>query len=229
MLPPGTAIPVVVTSDLNAKNAKPGQKIEGKLAQALKIPDGGQINKGAHVTGHVVSATQPGGKGARIVVQFDQLQDEHVNIPLEVGLRAMASSQAVFQAGVPVDVTSDAESSQEWVTQQVGGDYVFRGRGYMSSPAGRAGIWDGAGVWGKLPVIEGCAGIESKNPMQSLWIFSAAACGVYGFENTRLESDGSNLPPYNQIAFSSPKDINIRGGSGWLLVVNVPPQPKPAK
>jgi hypothetical protein len=228
MLPAGTALPVVVSSGLNAKNAKPGQKIEGKLAQAVKIPDGGHLNKGARVTGHVVSATRPGG-GSRVVVQFDQLQDEHVSLPLQVGLRAMASSQAVFQAGVPVDNTTDAESSEEWVTQQVGGDYVFRGRGYMSSAVAKDGIWDGAGVWGRLPVIEGCAGVENNNPMQSLWIFSAAACGVYGFEHTKLDSDGSNTPPYGQIAFSSPKDIDIRGGSGWLLVVNAPEQAKPAK
>lgn len=225
MLPPGTALPVVVSSDINAKNAKPGQKIEGKLAQAVKIPDGGHLNKGAHVTGHVVSAMRSDGKGSRLVVQFDQLQDEHVSLPLQVGLRAMASSQAVFQAGVPVDNNSDAESSQEWVTQQVGGDYVFRGRGYMASPVAKDGIWDGSGVWGKLPVIDGCAGIENNNPMQSLWVFSAAACGIYGFENTKLDGDGSNTPPYGQIAFTSPKDIDIRGGSGWLLVVNAPPKP----
>ena len=229
MLPPGTAIPVVLSSDLNAKRVKPGQKIEGKLAQAIRIPDGGHINKGAHITGHIVSTKSPSGGGSRIVVQFDQLQDEHVSVPLQVGLRAMASSQAVFQAGVPVDVTSDAEPSTEWVTQQVGGDHVFRGRGYMASDNARDGIWDGAGVWGNLPVIEGCAGGENKDPMQALWVFSAAACGIYGFENTRLESDGSNLPPYGQIAIISPKNIDIRGGSGWLLVVNVPEQPKPAK
>ncbi len=95
-LPPGTALPVMLSTSLNAKSVKPGQKIEGKLMQEVML-DAGKLKSGSHVTGHVVSVTQPGASGARIVLQFDQLQNEHQIIPLHVGLRALASSAECLQ------------------------------------------------------------------------------------------------------------------------------------
>lgn len=219
-IPPGTALPVMLSSTLNAKSAKPNQKIEGKLMQQVPLPNGGTLQSGSHVTGHVVSVSRPKGSNSQIVVQFDQLQDDHQSIPLHVSLRAMASSQNVFQAGLPIDSASTDESSDEWVTKQVGGDVVFRGRGYVSSDRGKVGVWSGRGVLGRLPESGNCPA-ASDNPQQALWIFSTTACGIYGFEHTKLEQSGAT-PPLDQIAFSSAKDIDIRGGSGWLLVTNAP-------
>lgn len=216
-LPPGTGLPVMLSTSLNAKNAKPGQKIEGKLTQEVML-GGGKLKSGSHVSGHVVSVTRPGASGARIVVQFDQLENEHQNIPLHVGLRALAAQENVFNAGLPVDASSSTESSQEWVTKQVGGEYVFRGRGYVSSDKGKVGTWSGSGVWGPLPATEDCSAGDNLNPQQALWIFSTTACGAYGFENTKLEQSGLT-PPLGQIVLSSPKDIDVRGGSGWFLMV----------
>lgn len=216
-LPTGTALPVELGSSLNAKNSKPGQKIEGKLMQEVMLADT-RLKSGSHVTGHIISVTRPGASGARIVLQFDQLQDEHQVIPLHVGVRALASSQNVFNAGLPVDASSSSESSQEWVTKQVGGEYVFRGRGYVSSDQGKVGKWSGSGVWGSLPAVGDCPAGDNTNPQQALWIFSTTACGAYGFEHTKLEQSGLT-PPLGQITLSSPKDIDLRGGTGWLLVV----------
>ena len=220
-IPPGTALPVTLGSSLNAKNAKPGQKIEGKLMQEVMIGEG-RLKAGSHVTGHVVSVSRPGPSGARIVLQFDQLQDEHQTISLHVGARAVASSQSVFAAGLPVDTNSDDEGSQSWVTKQVGGEYVFRGRGYVSSDQGKVGIWSGSGVWGRLPEVDDCPAGDKTNPQQALWIFSTTACGAYGFEHTKLEQTGLTAP-LGQIVLSSPKDIDLRGGSGWLLMVVAAP------
>lgn len=216
-LPVGTALPVSIGSSLNAKSAKPGQRIEGKLMQEVMLADT-KLKSGSRVTGHVVSVTRPGASGARIVLQFDQIQDEHKIMPLHVGARAVASSQSVFNAGLPVDTNSTDESSEEWVTKQVGGEYVFRGRGYVSSDQGKVGIWSGSGVWGKLSDAGDCPASDSTNPQQALWIFSTTACGAYGFEHAKLEQSGLT-PPLGQIVLSSTKDIDLRSGSGWLLVV----------
>jgi hypothetical protein len=221
-LPAGTALPVELGSSLNAKNAKPGQKIEGKLMQEVILGEGVKIKSGSHVTGHVVSAQRPGTSGARIMVQFDQLQNEHQVIPLHAGVRAVASSQSVFNASLPVDASSTTETSQEWVTKQVGGEYVFRGRGYVSSDQGKVGTWSGSGVWGKLAEAGDCPAGESANPQQALWIFSTTACGMYGFEHAKLEHSGLTAP-VGQIVLSSSQNIDLRGGSGWLLVVIAAP------
>jgi hypothetical protein len=223
-LPPGTALPVMLGSGLNAKGAKPGQKIQGKLMQEVTLGTV-TIKSGAKLFGHIVSASRPNGSGSSIVVQFDRLQDDDRSMALNVSLRAMASSQNVFQAGVPIDANSTYESSTTWVTKQVGGEVVFRGRGYVASDQGKVGTWSGTGVWGKLTAAGDCPG--DPTPQQALWIFSTTACGLYGFEDTKLDHAG-RTPPIGQIGFHSSRDIDIRGGSGWLLVVN-PPAAAPSK
>ena len=39
-IPAGTALPVMVSSTLNSKDSKPGEKIEGKLMQEVLLPRG---------------------------------------------------------------------------------------------------------------------------------------------------------------------------------------------
>jgi hypothetical protein len=61
---------------------------------------------------------------------------------------------------------------------------------------------------------------DSNDLEQSLWIFSTTACGAYGFEDLTLANAG-RTPPVGQIALESTKKaFSMRGGSGWLLVVN---------
>jgi hypothetical protein len=213
ILPVGTALPVAVNSTLNAKSAKPGEKLEGKLKQEVRLPSGIVIKKGSRVDGKVVSVQGP----LRITVQFTELQNEGRTIPLNVTLRALAATESVFAADLPVGNVPD--QANEWVTQQVGGDYVFRGRGYVSSNMGKVGLYNGDGVWGKLAAGGDCIANDDNGAMQALWIFSGSACGTYGFKDLSIAHDGS-APPMGQITLESNKDILVRGGSGWLLLVN---------
>jgi hypothetical protein len=221
-LPAGTALPIAVGSSLNAKSVKAGQKIEGKLMQEVRLPSNAILKKGSRLTGHVVSANKPGAKGSSIVVQFDQLQNDKQTIALNVSLRALASSADVFNAGLPTGPSSTGEFSGNWITRQVGGELVFRGRGYVASAEGKVGIWSGSGVWGKLQPAADCPASDGNGEEQALWIFSTTACGTYGLEDVKLASAG-RTDPMGQITLESPKDIEIRGGSAWLLLVNATP------
>jgi hypothetical protein len=220
-IPAGTALPVMVSSTLNSKDSPPGEKIEGKLMQEVLLPSGAKIKSGSHVTGHVIGleATSSVGQVRHLSVQFDHLEDGGRIIPLNVSLRAMASSENVFQAKTPIDAISSYESSYGWTTKQVGGDVVFRGRGYIASSQGKVGRWNGTGAWGKLTAAGDCLATDSNDQEQALWVFSTTACGVYGFENLRIAHAGSTAP-LKQIILESAKDILVRGGSGWLLLVN---------
>jgi len=217
-LPPGTVLPIMLSSTLNAKSDKPGQKIEGRLMQEVQLLSGTVIKKGSRVTGQVISVQRP----ARIILQFNELRDDDQTIPLNVSLRALASSQSVFQAGLPVDA-SPWESSQGWVTKQVGGDYVFRGRGYVASDEGKIGRWTGTGVWAKLSPGGDCPDSDINGLEQSLWVFSASACGAYGFDKDLTIASAGRTAPLGQITLQSSKGLVVRGGSGWLLVVNAAP------
>jgi hypothetical protein len=216
-LAPGTALPISLDSTINSKGNKVGQKIEGRLMQEVLLPSRGQVKKGARVTGHVVGMKE--GASPAVVLHFDALQDEGRPIPLNVSLRALADPGEVFQAKLPVDAASTNESSDEWVTKQVGGDVVFRGRGYVASPQGKVGRWSGSGVWGTLTPAGDCALQQSSTGEQSLWIFSTTACGTYGLPDLKIASPG-NAAPLGDITLQSTKNILIRSGSGWLLVVN---------
>ena len=69
--------------------------------QQVPLPNGGTLQSGSHVTGHVVSVSRPKGSNSQIVVQFDQLQDEHQSIPLHVSLRAWRVRKMSFRRACP--------------------------------------------------------------------------------------------------------------------------------
>ena len=189
--------------------------------QEVLLPSGSKIKSGSHVTGHVVSDGLSGSVW-RITVMFDNLQDQGRTIPLNVNLRAMAATESVFQAKTPIDSASTYESSYGWTTKQVGGDVVFRGRGYIASPDGKVGRWNGTGAWGKLTPAGDCLATDVNEQEQALWVFSTTACGVYGFQDLKLAQTGSTAP-VGQITLESTKEILVRDGSGWLLLVNAAP------
>jgi len=215
-LPAGTALPIMLSSTINARTDRAGQKIEGKLMQEVRLPSGIVIKKGSRVIGQVVSIQKP----SRLTLQLTQLEEDHQIIPLNASLRALAASESVFQAGIPADA-STAEQSDEWVTQQVGGDFVFRGRGYVSSNQGKVGFWTGNGVVGRLSPGENCPDSESNGQEQALWVFSTTACGAYGYDKKLTIAHDGQTAPIGQITLvSTGKELQVRGGSGWLLVVN---------
>ncbi len=217
--PVGTAIPVMLRSEVNAKKAKTGQKIEGRIMQDILLPSGAKIKAGAQVRGHIVRVTSPTDSGSRVVLKFDELDTQGHTIRLTVSLRALASMQSVYDAGLPVNASSDTQSTDQWVTRQVGGDVVNRGRGAVGTDSGVVGRWS-YGVWAKLrPAPEaGCNADDGNNLEQSLWVFSVSACGVYGLSDVKLLDAGWGDPP-GVITLDSRKDLVIRGGSGWLLLV----------
>jgi hypothetical protein len=224
-LPAGTALPIMVSSTLNAKSDKPGQKIEGKLMQEVQLPSGGVLKKGARVTGEIISVRKP----VQIILRFDQIDDDGQTIPLNVSLRALASSHSVFQAGLPADGGAP-EQSNEWVTEQVGGDFVFRGRGYVSGEGGKVALWSADGVIGKLGAGLDCPDGPQNGDVQALWVFSTTACKAYGFnDKLTIAHDGYSAPAGQITLESTDKELVVRGGSGWLLVANPPPKAGDAK
>jgi hypothetical protein len=220
-LPAGTVVPIMLKSEISSKKTKAGQEIVGRVMQDIVMPSGARVKSGADVKGLVVEVTRPAGGGSRIVVTFSELDDHGHTIPLSASLRALASSEGVYQAGLPSGASSNASGSDDWVTMQIGGDVVNRGRGAVGSNNGIVGKWSDGGVWAKLtPAPQlGCPADEGNDRVQSMWVFSTSACGVYGLPELKLVHDGRD-DPVGMITLESAKDISIRGGSGWLLLVN---------
>jgi len=219
-VPVGTVIPTMLSSSLNASKDKPDQAIEGKVMQDVPLPSGLKIRQGARILGHTIHVSEAS-SGSSIVVRFNAIQNDGRTIPVTVGLLAIASMAAVNDAQLPVNANSDIDPDTQWVTRQIGGDLVRRGWGRVFSPGPVEGRWiGGTSVLIKLtPNAEaGCQGGAGYDREQAVWIFSSSACGAYGLPNLKIASSGLT-PPNGEIGLSSARDINIRGGSGWLLIV----------
>jgi len=220
-IPAGTVLPVMLNSTLDARRCKPGQKITGRIKQDVPLPDGSIIPKDAEIVGQVVSAMPAAANlPSRLAIKFDQLTVKGKQLPITAHLRALASMTEVFEARMPTNAWDDyGTSPSDWNTVQVGGAGVFRGSGQVIADGevvGRA--TDYGAVTAKLVAApaRGC-GAEGDHE-QSLWIFSPAACGVYGITDLKIVHAGRTAP-VGVMEFESARDVRIQGGSGWLLRV----------
>ena len=219
-IPVGTVIPVMLSSSLNAAKDKADKRIEGRVMQDVPLPSGSNIRAGARILGHTVDVSK-GPSGSSIVVKFNALESEGRTIRVTTRLLAVASMAFVSDAQNPVSGNSDVTPNTQWVTRQVGGDIVKRGWGQVFSSGGTVGRWvGGSSVLIKLTPNSksGCADGPGYEREQAVWIFSSAACGTYGLPNVKIQSSGV-AKPIGEVGLSSNRNIDIRGGSGWLLMV----------
>jgi len=221
-IPAGTVVPIQIKTGLNAEHDAAGKKIVGRVMQDVPIPGGAKIKEKASVIGHVVRVTKPGPSGASMVVSFDTIENDGQGIPVKAALLAVASSMEVSQAQSPVNSTSNLDSTSQWTTRQVGGDIVRRGWGKVGSSDGVEGKWiNGTAVAIKLTPNPkaGCpGGGPGYEGEQSVWVFSSAACGTYGLSNATVARTGATSP-VGEIELKSSKNLLIRSGSGWLLML----------
>jgi hypothetical protein len=203
-LPPGTALPVMLSTKLDS-HLKPGQQIHATIMQSVSLPDGGKIPERSKLVGHVVSVASD-----QIVIQFDSLEVKHQVIPVAVSLRAIASPMEVECAQLPVQ-GQDAPDSVR-VTPQIGGEFAHRGGRLMhaNTPVGET-LFNG-GTLARLQASP--SGCSDTPTIQALWLFSSDACGVYGYPKLTIAD-----APVGQIALRFHGKPLVRGGSGLLLQV----------
>lgn len=223
-LPIGTYLPVMLGTTLDSDKSKPGEKISAKLKQDVSLPDSGTVKAGTELLGHVVTVKRGGaGVNGQVVFTFDQIRLDGKYQPITTSLRALASMMAVFQARQPINsVAMDSSSPWDYNMRQVGGDIVF-GRKDVRNDAGVVGMSPEPGWVVGVPLGNpeaGCAPPENKT-LQSFWVFSTSACGVYGGEDDPMQI--SRKPEDNQdghITLTDPKRVLVRSGSGLLLTVS---------
>ena len=223
-LPAGIILPVRLNNSISSRKAKPGQEVTARIMQNVPLPDRRRIREGARVVGHIVSVeTPPGSSGARVSFKFESLIVSGKTFPISVSLRAIASLGEVEDAQLPFFGADRGTGDTAYTTVQVGGDVVYRGGGHVMEH----------GVIVGEPVYDGVLARVAANPdgpcrsdvnanewPQALWVFSADACGVYGFAGVRIVHAGQTNTAGEITLAADHGQLDVRSGSGMLLRVN---------
>src|SRR5664279_1857544 len=119
-IPVGTVLPIMSNATLDSRKSKPGERLTGKLMQAVVLPSGVLVRSGAKIEGQVVESSQPAGPaGARLTLRFERLVSGGKQFSINVSLMALASMQDVFEAQLPVGNFDEyGTSSSDWTTVQ---------------------------------------------------------------------------------------------------------------
>lgn len=216
-IPAGTIIPVSLDGKLDANRARPGQDIRAEVMQ--DVP-GTPIRRRSRMLGHVLAATPASNGTARLVLSFDAVEVHGQRIPLKTSLRAVASLAEVQAAQVPEEMSSRGITPEVAETQQIGGDHDYRGGGPVAAGDTVVGRPTPYGVLDVPRATVGgpCRGaVDGNTRPQAMWLFSADACGVYGYSNLRIADAGRSDPAGGFTLVAHTGRLKLYDGSGLLL------------
>ena len=225
-LAPQTTLPITFTKTVSANRAKPGDAVVARPTQAVRLSNGQEVRPGAEILGHVVSVqpflfdkTPYARQGQSVLeIQFDSLAAQGTKIPLHVYLRAIADTFATNDAFEPRPSDEDPLHS----TVQVGGDIRVPSQSEIVSPDGDTVAYnkrDGNFAHLIANTGSGAAQCDGTNTEQPVAIFSASACGAYGFQEISLTSTGYDSNPSQFSLSSNRRAPEIRRYSDALLEV----------
>ncbi len=223
-LPGATTFPVVFEHTIDAAHVKPGDTILAKTIEAVPLP-GGELPKGTVLTGHVVDARpfhfnpvhyavqQP----SYLSIHFDKVTVNGRSAELNVFVRALANRDAASEASRP---QSYDDTDHLGTMILVGGDnYSPIGERVMSpDDQDIVGYIHKQGAFARLLPADAsgrsggvhCDGSQTEQPVG---IFSADACGVYGFVRLSMDADNNG-----NVRLESPHStVKLYGGSAALL------------
>lgn len=219
-IPAGTILPLQLNSTINSGKARAHQAISGRSMQNVPLPDGSKIPAGAEVLGTVDSFHTDSQGNTSVTLRFDTLVVGKRRIPISTSLRAMATMMTVEAAQIPATGPDRGTSDFYWVTEQIGGETVYRGGGPVTQGSTVVGKSVVDGVLVHPSPAGKCEGEEEFDDRpKALWVFASTACGLYDFPDLRLVHAGRN-EPRGEITIASTKGaLKIPAGSGLLLRV----------
>ena len=201
-IPPATAIPVVLTRSVTAGQAKPGDLVTARTLQRIFLPGGRVLPAGAVLTGHVVASTPfvfdatpyAVQKPSLLAIRFDNVAEGASTLPVDLEVRAIAGPVASHEAEIPHPLD---ETDWSDTRELIGGDRYSPLESLVLSPAGEVtGYNRREGVFARLLPAESVnpessVRCEATASEQSVAVFSANACGVYGLPSVFLAANGS--------------------------------------
>lgn len=219
-----TALPIIFTKTVSAAHATPGDIVLAKTTQSIRLSDGGEIRSGSVIAGHVLSANAfrydeapyAKQKDSVLSIRFDSVEVDHQSIPLNVTVRAIADPITSEGARTPINHDIDPSGA----TTQIGGDQRYPWNAPVTNEDGDAVAYSRhGGVYAHLIASGHC---DASSIEVSVGIYSASACGLYGFPRTTAEEMGTSEHPSVLTLSSTHGSPEIWKGSTALLEVVTP-------
>jgi hypothetical protein len=216
-----TTLPITFTRSIDAGHAKAGDVVEAKTFQRVKLANGDVMPSGARVTGHVLKAAgysfdkTPYAKqvASRLSIHFDTVQSGSMTIPLNVTVRAIADSIASVNAYAPLSNDLDSRNTRTLI----GGDQLYASQDGIENMDGDVVAYNHRdGVYAHLILNGRCDGGSVE---VSMGIYSASACGVYGFTGMRAIESGSASAPSTLTFVSARRTAEVPKNATALLEV----------
>jgi hypothetical protein len=225
-LPPQTTLPIVFTRNVDAAHVHAGEAVYAKTTQAVTLPDGQVLPAGSQVIGHIVGSNAfvydntpyAKQKASTLEVRFDTVSARGEQFPLHVYVRALASPTASWGARTPG--ASDVDPNE--AVTQVGGDVLVPSQKEVRNGDGDVVEYNRhGGVYAHLIAASGNSpdGCDGSDTEQSMNIFSADACGLYGFSDVSLQATGRSGEPSLLVLSSNHLSPKIWKSSTALLEV----------
>ncbi|HEY0263974.1 MAG TPA: hypothetical protein VGC07_05575 [Granulicella sp.] len=191
VLAPGTTLPIVFPHKIDGAHAHVGDVVEARTTEAVPLASGGMLPRGARISGHVVQSGEFHFNTAHYAVQqpatlaiaFDAVTIGGESVPVHVTVRALADALTTWDAQRPLASDMDPTGT----TTQIGGDQVTpRAEEVLSRDGDIVGYKRGSDVYAHLISSGSCPGSTTE---QAVGLFSASACGLYGFEGVSLRQN----------------------------------------
>jgi hypothetical protein len=214
-----TTFPIVFTRTVGADSSHAGAVVLAKTEQEVRLSNGTVIPAGATVSGHVVAAngfvrdSTPYAHQApsALSIRFDSIQIAGKPMPLDVTVRAMADPATSWGAREPRPYDPLA------TVTQVGGDQLIPSQAEVHNRNGEIVAYNKrGGVYAHLISNGRCDGGDVEVPVG---IYSASACGLYGFTDVSATEFGSVSAPSTITLVSSKSSPKILKHSTALLEV----------
>jgi hypothetical protein len=231
---PVVAVPVIFSHTIDASKAHIGDRIAARTLQAVLLPDGLTIPKGARVLGHVTEVrpfsfdTTPYAiqRPSFLAIRFDNVNGKEASIPVRAWTRALADffdSESAFQ------IHYHDETDGVGTKIQVGGaSYTPFDTTVLSSEGNAIEYNRRSGIFARLLPAEyvsrySTLDCDSTDTEQSVAIFSPDACGLYGFDGIYMTENGRGRSGSTFRLESRIRSVKLAAGSTALLQVTALP------
>jgi hypothetical protein len=195
----GTKVSTQLEGALDARTAKPGQKVKARVRKNVKEHGRTVIHKGDTLIGHVtnVKSSASGKAGSQIGVSFDQLESHGATVPLNAVVTSVFSAQGA--AGMsPEPMSMPEPAPMAMPAGGAGGGGLLGGVGAAAGSSIGAvggvagGVGSTAGIAGGA-ALGGHGGVGLATPIHAIHLSSEASGGASASSNSMLSTHRGNL------------------------------------